>query len=29
MKRIAEDFYEAEGYTVRWTESPAETTGLD
>lgn len=27
MKRIAEDFYEAEGYTVRWTQSPAEPTG--
>lgn len=28
MKRIAEDFYEAEGYAVRWTESHTEPTGL-
>jgi hypothetical protein len=28
MKLIAEDFYEAEGYTVRWLESPGEPTGL-
>lgn len=28
MNRIAEDFYEAEGYTVRWIESPGEPTGL-
>ncbi len=29
MKRIAEDFYEAEGYAVHWTKSPAEPTGLE
>lgn len=28
MKRIAEDFYEDEGYTVRRIESPGEPTGL-
>jgi hypothetical protein len=25
MKRIAEDFYEAQGYTVHWSDSPAES----
>lgn len=28
MKRIAEVFYEEEGYAVRWIESPGEPTGL-
>jgi len=28
MKRIAEEFYEDEGYAVRWTESPGDPTGL-
>lgn len=27
-KRIAEEFYEDEGYAVRWTDSPGEPTGL-
>ncbi|MEN1729628.1 MAG: UPF0158 family protein, partial [Pseudomonadota bacterium] len=28
MKRVAENFYAAEGYTVRWIESPADPKGL-
>ena len=28
MKRFAADFYEDEGYAVRWTEAPSEPTGL-
>lgn len=27
-KRIAEEFYEDEGYAVRWIESPGDPTGL-
>jgi hypothetical protein len=28
MRRIAEDFYLAEGFVVRWIEAPTESTGL-
>lgn len=28
MKRIAEEFYEDEGFAVRWTERPGDPTGL-
>jgi hypothetical protein len=28
MKRVAEDFYKAEGFAVRWTKAPTEATGV-